>query len=187
MGGGARQLPTLSCALNLVADRRAPTPSAAAEMVVPDKSELVTGLLVAEQALSAAASVRISAGAEQLDRLQLRLDHGIPDLDTLRLRIDDRLRTASVHLDHRLQVKSERSQGLSQRLTSLSPTVTLRRGYAVVQRQGDGSVVNDAGQIDAGDAVNVTLSRGSFDAKVTSARTNGRREPIRRTRVMPSE
>ena len=164
---------------DLVADRRAPTPSAAAEMVVPDKSELVTGLLVAEQALSAAASGRIAAGTERVNQLQLRLDRGIPDLDTLRLRIDDRLRTASTHLDHSLQVKAERFGGLGHRLTSLNPTLTLERGYAIVQRQDDGTVVNDASQIDAGDSVGVTVSRGSFDAEVTSAPTNDRKESPR--------
>ena len=158
---------------DLVADHRAPTPSAAAEMVVPDRAELVTGLLAAEQALSAAASTRIEAGTEHANQLQLRLDRGVPDLDTLRLRIDDRLRTASTHLDHALQVKSERSQGLGHRLTALSPALTLQRGYGIVQRKDDGTVVNDADRIAAGDPVNVTLSRGSFDAEVTSISADG--------------
>ena len=164
---------------DMVADRRAPTPSAAAEMAVPDRSELATNVLVAERALDAGVSGRIAMQGEQLSQLQLLLDRGVPDLDTLRQRIDDRLRTASTHLKHSLQVTSERFEGLDLRLASLSPTATLRRGYATVQRSDDGTVVSDAAQIDPRDSVDVTVDRGSFDAEVTSVSTDDGRSGVR--------
>ena len=155
---------------DLVADHRAPTPSAAAEMAVPDRLELAHGLSMSEKTLSAAVAARLAEGSECLARLRSRLDRGVPDLDTARLRIDDLLKSASTHLDHRLQVSSGRADGLRQRLIALSPALTLRRGYSIVRRRGDGAVVNDASGVDVGDSVDITLSQGSFDAAVTSVR-----------------
>ncbi len=155
---------------DLVADHRAPTPSAAAEMAVPDRLELAHGLSMSEKTLSAAVAARLAEGSECLARLRSRLDRGVPDLDTTRLRIDDLLKSASTHLEHRLQVSSGRADGLRQRLIALSPALTLRRGYSIVRRRGDGAVVNDASGVDVGDSVDITLSQGSFDAAVTSVR-----------------
>ena len=153
---------------DLVADHRAPTPSAGAEMAVPDRLELVHGLSISEKMLSAAVAARVTAGSEHVARLHSKLDLGLPDTDTMRLRIDDLLRSASTHLDHGLRVSSGRTDGLRQRLTALSPALTLRRGYAIVRRGRDDAVVNEASGVAVGESVGVTLSRGSFDADVTS-------------------
>lgn len=153
---------------DLVADHRAPTPSAAAEMAVPDRLELVHGLSISEKMLSAAVAARVTAGSEHVARLRSKLDLGIPDIDTMRLRIDDLLKSAATHLDHGLRVSSGRADGLRQRLTTLSPALTLRRGYAIVRRGRDGAVVNEASVVAVGESVGVTLSRGSFDADVTA-------------------
>ena len=118
--------------------------------------------------LSAAVAARITAGSEHVGRLRSKLDLGLPDTDTMRLRIDDLLKSAATHLDHGLRVSSGRTDGLRQRLTALSPALTLRRGYAIVRRERDGAVVNEASGVAVGESVGVTLSRGSFDADVTS-------------------
>ena len=164
---------------DLVADQRAPTPSAAAEMAVPDRSSLATRLLVAEQSLNASVSVHLSVKANALEQLGLRLHRSRPDLDALRMRIDDLLRSAATFLHHNLEIKAARLQGLEPRLESLSPSDTLRRGYAIVQRRDDETVLSEVGQVGAGDSVNVTLNRGSFEAEVTSVSDTGDgREPI---------
>ena len=153
---------------DLVADHRAPTPSAAAEMAVPDRSEIIHSLSVSERTISAAIAARVAAGSEHLAQQRSRLNRGLPDTDTMRLRIDDLLKSASIHLDHSLSVSSGRTDGLRQRLTALSPALTLRRGYAIVRRGRDGAVMNDASGVSVGETVGVTLSRGSFGAGVTS-------------------
>ena len=158
---------------DMVADQRAPTPSAAAEMAVPDRSELATRLLVAEQALGSSISGHLSIKLDSFQRLELILQRSRPDLDTLRMRIDDLLQSAATHLTHNLKLSTERFEGLRLRLDSLSPRDTLRRGYAVVQRREDEAVVSDAAQVDTGDGVQVTLSHGAFDAEVTSTRSGG--------------
>ena len=164
---------TDSTIADMVADQRAPTPSAAAEMTVPNGSELATNILVAEQSLGAGVSGHLSVKADSVERLVTRLNRAGPDLDTLRMRIDDLLRGALTHLKHDLEVKVERFEGLRLRMESLSPRDTLRRGYSIVQRLDDGRVVSDADQAGAGDALNVTLGRGALEAEVTATRSDG--------------
>ena len=153
---------------DMVADRRAPTPSAAAAMVTPDRLELVTRVLVAEQALAASVWRRHSTRVDSVNVLTQRLPRGLPDLDALRLRIDYLLRDARTTLKHHLDVKSQRHEGLSLRLEALSPKDTLRRGYAIVQRGGDRSIVTDSGRVAPGDDLRITLGRGAVEAEVVS-------------------
>ena len=155
---------------DLVADHRAPTPSAAAEMVVPDKMELATAILVAEQALTASVSGHRSLKSASLERLELRLLRSLPDLDSLRLRIDDLLKSAAIKLKHKLEVRAERFDGLELRLESLSPKDTLRRGYAIVQRREDSTVVDHSAQVGVGDFVQITLSKGKLEAEVAATK-----------------
>ena len=153
---------------DMVADQRVATPSAAAELAVPDREELAIGVLVAMHTLDTSVSGHLLARSDSLTQLQLRLDRRGPDLDSLRMRIDDLLRAAATHLKHNLEIKAERYEGLQSLLASLSPLDTLRRGYAIVQRKSDGSVVGDAAPVDAGDSIDVTLHHGGFEAEVTS-------------------
>ena len=78
-------------------------------------------------------------------------------------------------LMHMLRLNSERTQGLRLRLDSLSPRDTLRRGYAIVQRTDDSSVISEHTQASAGDPINITLTNGIIEAEVTSTR-NGQQE-----------
>ncbi len=153
---------------DLVADVRAPTPSAAAELAVPDRRELAADILAAAQSLTASAQGHIRANQDDLAHLRGRLGRLRPDLDTLRLRIDDLLRAAAAHLKHSIEIKAARFEGLQQRLESLSPADTLRRGYAIVQRQDDGSVLASADHVKIGDAIAVTLADGALEAQVTT-------------------
>ena len=86
------------------------------------------------------------------------------------MRLDDRLRSARQMLAHMLSLNGERVESLSLRLEALSPRDTLRRGYAIVQRNDDGSVISKHVQADAGDAIDITLTSGSLQAQVTSSR-----------------
>ena len=156
---------------DMVADVRAPTPSAAAELVVPDRMELSSRILVNEQSLNAGIWGQLSTKKEAAAQLIGRVQRERPDLDSLRIRVDDLLKTAYTHLKHNLAVKSERFEGLEARLHSVSPKDTLRRGYAIIQMKKDGAVVSGATQVREADEVDVTLSEGGFEANVTSVRS----------------
>ena len=155
---------------DMVADLRAPTPSAAAELVVPDRAELIAFAVGAAQSMDASISRQLTSGIDAARHLDLRLQNALPDLDTLRMRIDDRLRSARQTLAHMLALGGERTESLKLRLEALSPRDTLRRGYAIVQRQDDGSVITASTQADSGDAIDITLTSGSIEAEVISTR-----------------
>ena len=84
------------------------------------------------------------------------------------MKIDDRLKSARLTLAHLLTLNAERVQSLRLRLDSLSPHDTLRRGYAIVQRKDDGRVIGASSEVATGDDIEVTLTDGELEAKVTS-------------------
>ncbi len=161
---------------DLVADLRAPTPSAAAEIVVPDKTELIAFTVAAAQSIDASITRQLASGVDATAQLNRRLHNALPDLDTLRMRIDDRLRSARQTLGHMLTLNAERVHGLRLRLDSLSPHDTLRRGYAIVQREDDGSVISARAQTAPGDSIDITLTDGELEAQVTSTKQAGQDE-----------
>ena len=152
---------------DMVADRRAPTPSAAAEVAVPDGQELAFRIANGGRRLIDAAGGYVVRGFDALGQLDARIQRVRPDLDTIRLRIDDLLGKASLHLRHALESQKIGVQGLEGRLKAVSPAGTLRRGYAIVQSPSAG-VVTDSRSLKKGEPVEVTLSRGAFGAAVTS-------------------
>ena len=155
---------------DLVADRRAPTPSAAAEMAVPDLADLMSGIVGAAQAMDSYISGQLTTHSDALKQFDSRLQRALPDLDTLRIRVDDLLRNAATHLGHAVSLSSERLSGLRLRLETLSPVDTLRRGYAIVQKGEDGPVVADSSQVKVGEGLSITLGRGAVDADVSGVR-----------------
>lgn len=163
---------------DLVADRRAPTPSAAAELAVPDATELASRARLLEQALTSSMMGHISARTETLAQLKSRLARGRPNLDSLRLHIDDLLREAGSHLRHHLEAQRQYMESLRLRLGALSPLQTLRRGYAIVQLHQSSAVVTDAVQASAGAALDITLSRGTLEALVTAGHLAGGQDAV---------
>lgn len=157
---------------DLVADLRAPTPSAAAEQVVPNKADLMAFAVESAQVMTASVERHITDMKDIGRQLDRRLQHSAPDLDTLRMRIDDHLKTAASLVRHNLGLKLERSNGLKSRLDALSPKDTLRRGYAIVQKTSDNSVVSAHGDVVAGEDIRITLTSGVVDAEVTASRSN---------------
>jgi exodeoxyribonuclease VII large subunit len=127
----------------LAADRRASTPSNAAELLVPDRAQ-------ARAVLGTAADQLRQAGQRQLQSARSGLQQQSSALEQELKRILDRAATA---------VRNQ-----SRLLDVLNPQAILRRGYAIV-RQG-GRVVRAAGALSAGGIVDVQLSDGSFSATV---------------------
>ena len=168
---------------DLVADVRAPTPSAAAELIVPDQAELFADIGVLRRSLGAIITGRLEAARWEVDTLLPRLRRGLPDFDTFRLRIDDMMRTTAGHLRGTMQVAGERINGLRGKLESLSPRDTLLRGYAIVHKED--MVVTSPSQVADGDLIGVTVAEGDFKAQVNGSerrptarrRTRSRKSP----------
>lgn len=129
---------------DLVADRRAPTPSAAAEMATPDREEVMSDL----EHLGA----RLARGlAHRVDRMEERVG-----------RTGDRLRGA---IERRLEVASYQLSVASGRLEALSPLGTLSRGFAV-PRDATGRVLRRTADFHAGDPFDLRVVDGSVHARV---------------------
>ncbi|MEK7873520.1 MAG: exodeoxyribonuclease VII large subunit, partial [Chloroflexota bacterium] len=151
--------------VDFVADRRAPTPSAAAEMVVPDRLELRAAITADEKRLVAAMADAIAQRRQQVHHAAGRMAARVPDVAQRRQRVDDLLRSATAHLRATLALRRERVRGLALQIASLSPARTLSRGYAVVERDGGTPVVSVA-QVRPGDPITVHVSDGRFGGVV---------------------
>ena len=152
--------------VDLVADRRAPTPSAAAELAVPARAELRSYIGTLTLGIEASLTRRVDGASDVLSRLEVAAGRSLPDLDALRMGVDDVLQRAGTLVSHRLDIERGRIEGEAGRLRALCPEDTLRRGYAVVERSHDGIAVTDATQVALGDTVRVGVLKGSFDAEV---------------------
>jgi len=154
---------------DFAADVRAPTPSAAAEMVAPDRADLrahVTGL---SATLVTTLQGMVDGQRWKLAEQVRALGHLSPEtrLAQTRQRVDDLLSRAEGAVQHGLALGRERLGGLSGRLAAVSPLGTLERGYAIVRRRETDAVVRSVAQISPGDALGVRVADGEFEAQAT--------------------
>ena len=150
---------------DLVADVRAPTPSAAAELVAPDRAEVVQRIDVLVRHADAGLSRRLLAAHDRVERRAAALAGALPDTVAARHAVEERGLTAARALEGRLATASERTVALSGRLAALSPLATLKRGYAIVARP-DGRPVTSAATLERGDAVELRLRDGVRAARI---------------------
>ena len=150
---------------DFVADVRAPTPTAAAELATPDRQALLRGLQLYRERLARAMQNRIDQRSQQLDYLSRRLlspmqqvQHRQQHLQQLQLRLTHAIA-------RQLQRQQQRLLGLQQSLAHLNPSAVLQRGYALVEKL-DGELVQDSTQLAPGDQVRLTLGRGSAQADI---------------------
>jgi exodeoxyribonuclease VII large subunit len=153
---------------DFVADVRAPTPSAAAELAVPDSASIAAGIdqsrlrLGKLQVLSE--TTRRLAEAHGLRRAEDMLTARQQQLDDVATRLG---RSAPAIFLRAL----ERLGAVEMRLRALSPHAILERGYSITRRLPDREVVRDACRLRRGDSVELLLARGSAVCDVTESRT----------------
>jgi exodeoxyribonuclease VII large subunit len=152
---------------DFAADRRAPTPSAAAELAVPDQADVRGRLGALAAGLQEALGRRVSEGRRALT-LQLqalaRLSPGL-QIERERQVVDDLAHRLLHAQRHRMSLWREQALSLERRLGALDPSGILRRGYAVVWGS-NGRVIRQTMQAVPGDPVTVRVSDGDFRARV---------------------
>ncbi|MGQ9560352.1 MAG: exodeoxyribonuclease VII large subunit [Candidatus Oleimicrobiaceae bacterium] len=154
---------------DFVADLRAPTPSAAAELVVPDRQQLAQNLrnhvLRAYQAVAG----QLNRGRERLNAVRASYGFRRPEdiVHQQQQRLDDVTRMLVGAIAHALALSRQRHEGLTMRLESLGPQAVLARGYAICFRSDTGEVLRQGEQVTVGEAVGVQLARGRLAAQVT--------------------
>ena len=166
---------------DLVADLRAPTPSAAAELVVPDggalRQELVELIERSRRAMTHQQETRVRTVSDMARRLAA----GLPDLATWRRRVDDLARGMQQKMSAGLNLTQLQVASLEQRLQALDPAATQQRGYSVVQLADTGEVVRSTKQVNQGDGLNITVADGQIPA-VSGAVSGSPAKPRRRVR-----
>jgi exodeoxyribonuclease VII large subunit len=159
---------------DLVADRRALTPSEGAELAVPLESDIRTHLERIQQRLTLALRQRAQQARFQVERIAQRPCFSRPfdairELESRVDELDERLtRAVRSKLDNgRHQLKT-----FSASLNALSPLAVLDRGYSLTKRVDDGSLIRDAGNLAPGDRISTLLAIGSVISEVVSIETD---------------
>jgi exodeoxyribonuclease VII large subunit len=155
---------------DFAADRRAPTPTAAAEMVAPDSAVLLRQLQQVQQQMARQMGYLLQRRMQQLDYLAKRLLSPAQQirnqgghLNQLSLRLNTAMRS-------RLQRQQQALLRLEQNLHHLNPTGVLSRGYALVL-DAEGRVVRASSQLQIGEQVSLTLAEGAADATISQIKS----------------
>ena len=151
---------------DLVADYRAPTPSAAAEAVTPDTVALSAEVwtLVQQAGSTTLYLVRERAGA--VESLVQRMQGRLPDVAALRQHVDDLTAQGLVALQALCGQRREQAMALEAQLNALSPTAVLGRGYAVLVHEATGATVTSVAEVQPGDRIHATVKDGRFTTRV---------------------
>jgi exodeoxyribonuclease VII large subunit len=159
---------TDSTIADFVADVRAPTPSAAAEVAVPDQQTLREQIMQAREAQRSVAVQYLSAKRAQTEQALSALRRLSPRalLDRRRQSLDERRQRMWTGERHRLALLREQLEGSLRRLEALNPRSVLNRGYAVVSLSDTGTVIKRTAQVASGDAIDVQVSDGRFPGTV---------------------
>jgi exodeoxyribonuclease VII large subunit len=154
---------------DFAADVRAPTPSGAAEIVVPDRAEWLRSLGATRERLARAWR---RVGGQARERLawlarRLELTHPRTRLAARAQRLDELEARLGRALRRELAAAGARLAAAARTLNAVSPLATLERGYAIITR-ADGQVVCAARDVAPGDEVRARTAAGGFAATVTT-------------------
>lgn len=152
---------------DFVADRRAPTPSAAAEIAVPDMGEILRGLASVRTGLQASMQKLIVQERRVLNQLTQSRVFARPDqmLDGFRMRLDEYEAKLNRAADQALLQKKQSIASIAGKIEALNPLAVLSRGYATVSREGIS--VTSATQINDNDTLDIRFADGSVRATVS--------------------
>jgi exodeoxyribonuclease VII large subunit len=153
---------------DFVADHRASTPTAAATAAVPNIQDRFAELSARRRTLDTLLE-------ERLEDLRLQLRHSARDLQHVsphsrierhHRQLDEYTERLQTHMKHIVSLHNERLGGLARQLHSLSPLLTIERGYAVVRRDEDQSIVTSVSQVQPGQHLTIQVQDGYIPVKV---------------------
>jgi len=154
---------------DFAADRRAPTPTAAAEIATPDKEELLAAIVELSGRHTRILREQLADLRWEMGQVQNALERISPRhaVNTYRQRLDEIILRLDRAAHSQLDKKRFRLENMQSALKSLSPQAVLNRGYALVTRKKDGNLVRRAEQVRPDEDVHIQVSQGSLEARVT--------------------
>ena len=152
---------------DFVADRRAPTPSAAAEIAVPDMGEILRGLASVGAGLQTSMQKLIVQEKRILNQITQSRVFSRPEqmLDGFRQRLDEGEAELTRAVEQTLLQKRQSTAALAGKLQALNPLSILSRGYATVSREG--TTITSIKQINDKDTLDIRMADGSVRATVS--------------------
>ena len=156
---------------DFAADLRAATPSNAAELAVPDKSEVAAELAHRSQRMAALLEGKLDRGRRDLARMEAcrALRDPMAALQDRRMLLDYQGRRLAHGLTGAMAGKRERFARLAASLDALSPLKVLGRGYSLA-RTGAGEILSSVDQVENEDVFTLRLSDGTLDCRVEGKR-----------------
>jgi exodeoxyribonuclease VII large subunit len=154
---------------DFAADLRAPTPTAAAELAVPDREELKEMVQGAVNRLVYACQFELQAVRTELTQLQHRIEKASPAwmVRNDRQRLDDLSGRVETGMGSTLRFWHSQQGGLTKRLSALNPFAVLQRGYAIITN-AEGSVIASVTQVSKDEMLDVKISDGTLLTRVLS-------------------
>ena len=153
---------------DFVADFRTPTPSAAAELVIPNKEDLAKAIATAVTRLKNALTNQIGVLKTRLATLRdsYVLRQPLNIIIQYGQRIDDLEKGLAIRIDHIVKLRGGNFNLFSSKLEALSPLAILNRGYSITTKLPDGVIVKDIKVLSKGDRVETRLGKGRFKSRV---------------------
>lgn len=151
---------------DFVADLRAATPTAAAELACPDQSQRILQLDQLKLRLSRGMRQLLDRHAQTLDYLSRRLISPMQQLQQQKNSLDQLKHRLQLAMQYGLQSHHRQLQRLSSSLQQLNPHQVLARGYAIVHKS-NGRAVTDSAQLELQEPLVITLQHGSAKVQVT--------------------
>ena len=157
---------------DFVADLRAPTPSAAAELAVPDAAHEMIMIQNNDAALESSINRLIEKREEKLNRI--KSDSPLAGMDVFFERIENSLSTVNDKIisdfSNILLRKENLLRGAANALNALSPLAVLGRGYSITRK--DGLVINSSKKLECDDVIDIILSDGQAQARISEVKVN---------------
>ena len=150
---------------DFAADRRAPTPTAAAELVSTSRAELLGRLADCARAVVREMRRRLEYAMQNTDSLARRLVHPGERLRSHQQLVTQLLARLAFSVSHRIHRCSALLERFQATLASVDPTAVLARGYSIT-RTAAGELVRDAAQVSEGERLHTALARGSLESEV---------------------
>jgi len=162
---------------DFVADLRAPTPSAAAEIAVPDLAEIKQKIRIAEQRMKGKFTDALRYYKSDLKAASASISPKrlLEILDRRRQLVDDHERDVLSGWSRFVERRTREMENLEGKLTALDPTRVLSRGYSICRDEATGRIIKTVSQVANGKLLRTTVSDGDVMSRVDAAASAGQK------------